>query len=62
MGRDDADLVRDPKLVENVGRTLHHAQIRVAAHDDADERSGLGHSLDRSGPPAPGALRLASKR
>ena len=45
VGRDDAHLERDRELLEHVDRGLHHRQVGVAAHDDADERSALSHLM-----------------
>ena len=42
MRRDDAHLVRDLELGEQVRGVRHDAQIAAAAHDDADEGGG-GH-------------------
>jgi hypothetical protein len=38
VGRDDPHLVRDTEVVEDIDRALHDRQIRVAPHDDTNER------------------------
>jgi hypothetical protein len=36
--RDDVHLARDLELAQHVDGALHHREVGVAAHDDADER------------------------
>jgi hypothetical protein len=45
MGGDDADLVRDGELGEDVDGRLHGVEVGARTHDDADERSGHGGSI-----------------
>ncbi len=40
---DDRHFVGDAELREHVGRRLHHGQIGVAAHDDANQRALRAH-------------------
>jgi enoyl-[acyl-carrier protein] reductase II len=42
MRGDDADLVRDPEISQDVDRALHHGQVGVATHDHANQRTGHG--------------------
>ena len=44
---DDAHLVGHAEFDEHVDRGLHHREVRVAAHDDADER--IGHGAEANG-------------
>ena len=69
--RDDRDLVRDAELVERIGRGLHRRPVRVAAHDDADDRahSGSPSMSDASDQPgrgapgtAPGVVQIDAER
>jgi hypothetical protein len=38
VGGDDADLVGDLEIAQDVRRLAHDGQVAVAAHDDADDR------------------------
>ena len=41
MGREDTHLVLDAELLQDLDGAVEHLEIRLAAHDDADE--GIRH-------------------
>ena len=43
VGAHDARFEGNPHQVEHVGGVFHHLPVGVAAHNDADERSGVFH-------------------
>jgi hypothetical protein len=43
MRRNDLRLKRHAEFRQNVGGVFHRRPVRLAAHDDADERLGFAH-------------------